>query len=108
MRKKKTKKLPLYVDDTPICGNNGCEIITEFLENEQEKEPSEDEKNKLLYEEMIDICRRKIESYKEGIWALKHCVEEEEIEINKYKNKISIITGDEDLFRSSFIDTIEN
>ena len=93
------------------CGNNGCEIITNLLEEKEIEIPEEDKKiveEIKFYNKCIERSQTLINSYGDAIYALQKSIEEECININKLKNKIAVLTEDDVLYASTFIDTIED
>lgn len=97
--------------DVPECGNSGCEIIQNLLDDdslikEEELKKTMDDIN--FYNECIDGCRNRINAYETAIWGLKQLIEEEKDRSKEYMNKIAILTNDEELYQKTFIYTIQD
>ena len=97
-----------FTFDIPECGNNGCEIITNLLEDKETQKDYEEIEELKFLNKCIERSQTLINSYGDAIYALQKSIEEECININKLKNKIAVLTEDDILYASTFIDTIED
>ena len=96
-----------FIFDYPPCSNNGCEVILNYLEDNTPEE-TEEEKEIAFLSRCIERSQTLVNSYGAAIYALQKSIEEETISINKLRNKLAILTGDDTLYASTFIYTIED
>lgn len=89
----------------PKCGNGGCDIIENLLNNDNSTEIND---RIHIYNEIIDDCKIRIDAYKEATRALEELIEQAESTSNMYRNKISILTDDNELYQKTFMDTIQD
>ena len=104
-------EIELWKDDTPVCGNNGCEVIESLLENdslikEEALQKTIDDID--FYNKCIDGCRERIISYETAIWGLKKLIDDEKDSAKEYMNKIAVLTDDDELYQKTFIYTIQD
>ena len=93
--------------DFPICGNSGCELLEKLLEEDVIDESEEDKEiNKL--DNLIKEYQENIRGYRNSINALYDCINNECEKIDRCKFQLSILLEDDDMYRSTFLASIED